>query len=238
MLRMDGTLALADAADFVRTCLEATPLRRYVPRLDAEALERDRALRDCFVHSFPLFTTDVARWKWQYASPKELFERLLLAPHVQAVYFYRLSHQMYLRRLELLPDVIAALAKQLTGVEVYYSAEIGPGFKLIHGISTVIGARCRIGRFFTTYQDVTIGDKGGRVTGLDQRPTIGDHVIIKSGCKVLGPITIGEKTVVGANSVVLGSLPERCVAVGAPARVKISGLTDERYADYWNSFGG
>lgn len=195
-------------------------------------------LKDSFVESLAEFAPDLGRWNWRFEDPKKLFERLLLAPNLQAAYFYRLSHALFVREVELLPDVIAALSRWMTGVEIYYSAKIGPGLKVIHGLGTVIGARSRIGSHFTVYQGVTIGDKLGKQTGLDQRPEIGDYVIACAGAAILGPIRIGDNTIIGVNSLVLDSLPSRCIAVGSPAEVKLDNLSDEAFQEYWTAIRG
>jgi serine O-acetyltransferase len=103
---------------------------------------------------------------------------------------------------------------------------------------TVIGAHSKIGNNFTVFQGVTIGDKISKRTGQDQRPRIGDYVVACAGVAILGPITIGEKTLIGANSVVLNSLPARCIAVGSPARVEVENLTDNDFFKFVSAFKG
>lgn len=227
---------IAESAEFFRSSLSSTPLRRHAGLFDSDRVAADRALKDCLLSAHEDFTVDLARWRLEFEEPKELFERLLLAPQLAATYFYRVSHACFLREVERVPLVIAALSKLLTGTEIYFSSEIGLGFKLIHGVGCVIGTGCKIGRNFTVYQGVTIGDKLGRDTG--KRPVIGDRVIVSAGASVLGPVTVGSETVIGANSVVLDSVPSRCVAAGAPAQVKVANLSDEAFGEFWASLLG
>jgi serine O-acetyltransferase len=165
-----------------------------------------------------------------------VFERLLFAPHLEAVYFYRISRACFLRDVKQVPQVIATLSRLLTGTEIYFSADIEPGLKLIHGLACVIGTGCRVGSGFTVYQGVTLGDKLGRDTG--KQPVIGDRVIVSAGAQVLGPVTIGSECVIGANSVVLDSVPSRSVVAGAPAKVKIANLSDQAFGEFWAAIKG
>ena len=226
------------ASQFLMDCLSASPQRRFASLFDRQKIEANPKLRASMVESLKKFEPDLARWNWKLEDPSEVFERLLLAPNLQAAYFYRLSHALFLREVKLLPDVLAALARWMTGVEIYYSAKIGPGLKVIHGLGTVIGAHSQIGSYFTVYQAVTIGDKLGKQTGLDKRPQIGDYVITCVNTAILGPISIGDRTIVGANSVVLDSLPGRCIAVGSPAKVKVNNLSDEDFHHFWTAIRG
>jgi serine acetyltransferase len=227
---------IAESAEFLRSALSSSPLGRYAGLFESDRVASDRSLEDCLLRSLEDFTADLARWQLQLDDPKDLFERLLLAPQLEATYFYRVSRACFLRGVERAPLVIAALSRLLTGTEIYFSAEIGPGLKLIHGLGSVIGTGCRIGRSFTVYQGVTIGDKLGKETG--KQPVIGDRVIASAGAQVLGPVTVGSETVIGANSVVLDSVPGRCVVAGAPARIKVANLSDEAFGEFWAAIKG
>ena len=166
---------VAEAREFVRVCLSTTPLREHSRILDSEAGAGQRVPEGCVLEALEQFDTDLARWNLDFSSPKDLFRRLHLAPNLQATFFYRLNHVLYMNGVALVPDVIVVLARLLSGMVIYYSAEIGPGLKVIHGLGTVIGAGCEIGSRFTVYHGVTIGDKLGRQTG--GRPVIGDDVV-------------------------------------------------------------
>ena len=102
-----------------------------------------------------------------------------------------------------------------TGAEIHPAAQIGPGFCLVHSVGVVIGARARIGSYFTCFQNVTIGDSSKG----DGMPTIGDWVTASAGAKILGGINVGSGTTIGANAVLLRDTPDGSVAVGIPARI-------------------
>jgi len=219
---------------FIRSCIEATPLRVELTRFDADCASS--VVRAALVEGFAAFQSDLDRWSLRFENPSLLFDHLRLAANLQATYFYRVNHALWLRKVARVPDVIVTVAKQLTGLEIYYSANIGPGLKVIHGVGTVIGSMCRVGSHFTVYQNVTIGDKLGRDTG--KRPEVGDYVIATAGAQILGSVTVGSRSVIGANAVVLRSLPERCVAAGVPARVVVADLSDEAFGEFWASIKG
>jgi serine O-acetyltransferase len=215
---------------FMAECVDTTPLRRHATRIHRAGHHQGEVPSALAAEAAGLFATDLERFQISVTSPRALVHRLELAPNLVATLAYRLSHALYVSGEHGLPDIIATVARQLTGTELYYSARIGPGLKLIHGSGTVIGAGCRIGRSFTAYQGVTVGDKLGRQTG--DRPILGDEIIASAGAKVLGPVRVGSKTVIAANAVVIRSLPERCVAAGAPAEPKRSNLSDEAYGEF------
>ncbi len=220
---------------FIESCLHAGPQRGFANLFERERVKENIALKDSIMESVAGFAPDLERWDWNFEEPKVLFERLLLAPNLQAVYFYRLSHALFVREVKVVPDVIAALARWMTGVEIYYSAKIGPGLRVVHGLGTVIGAHSQIGSHFTIYQGVTIGDRLGKQTGLGQRPVIGNYVVACTGAAILGPVCIGDKTIIGVNSVVLDSLPSRCIVAGSPAQVKKANLSDNGFQDFWTA---
>lgn len=103
------------------------------------------------------------------------------------------------------------LGRIIGQIEIYYSSEIGEGFKINHGVGTVIGARAHIGDNFTIHQNCTIGDKNGG------RPTIGDNVTMYAGSLVLGSIHIGDNSIIGANALVISDFPSNSILIGTPA---------------------
>jgi serine O-acetyltransferase len=224
---------IAASRAFIRDCLASTPLRDYQRLFEGDRGQADGAEDLLLMEGLEQFRTDLARYQLSFDSPEDLFAHLLLAPNLQATYFYRTCHAFYKKDVACLPDVIATVSRLLTGIEIYYSADIGPGLKLIHGTGTVIGSKCKIGSHFTIYQNVTIGDKLGREMG--KRPVIGDYVIVSAGAKIFGPVTVGSKTIIGANAVVIDSLPDRCIAAGLPARVKVAGLSEEQFSEFFES---
>jgi serine O-acetyltransferase len=233
-VRSDG--AFEETLGFLQSCVSEGALQRYRPLFEGPGIEADAVFHEAVEEALGAFLSDLGRWQKSFEAPGDLFEYLTIAPNLSVVFFYRLTHSLFTRGVQQLPDVLAAVARRMTGVEIYYSARCGPAMKIIHGLGTVIGAGCRIGSHFTAYHGVTVGDRIGGPTGVDQRPTIGDHVVACTGASILGPVHVGEHTLIAAHSVVLDSVPPRCVAAGAPARVRVENLSDEKLEEYRASF--
>lgn len=131
----------------------------------------------------------------------------------------RVAGALYRRRLGLLARVVATVNFVLFGIEIALRCDIGGGLCLPHTVGTVIGAH-RIGRNAVIYHGVTLGAKEMDLAYQETtRPVVGDNVVIGSGAKVLGGITIGHNVVVAANALVLCSVPDNTVVGGVPARV-------------------
>ena len=145
-------------------------------------------------------------------------EVLLAYAGFQAILSHRLAHRLWRWRVPLLPRLISHLARFLTGVEIHPGATIGRSFFIDHGMGVVIGETSEIGDHVTLFQGVTLGGTG-KERGK-RHPTLGDHVVVGAGAKVLGGITIGDHVKIGANSVVLKSVPPHSTVVGIPGRVK------------------
>ena len=142
---------------------------------------------------------------------------ILLYPGFQAILLHRIAHQFHCWGLFWIPHIIARLNRFITGIEIHPAAEIGAGFFIDHGMGTVIGETTQIGENVTLYQGVVLGG-----TGKEQgkrHPTIEDGVLVGAGAMVLGPITIGARSKVGANSVVLKSVPPDSTVVGIPGKI-------------------
>lgn len=143
---------------------------------------------------------------------------VFLYPSFKAIIGYKISHYLYLKKHYLLARFISEKVKRKTGIEIHPGATIGKNLFIDHGIGTVIGETAIIGDDVTMFHDVTLGgtgfEKGKR------HPTIGNNVFIGSGAKVLGNITIGDHTKIGANAVVLKSVKENVTVVGIPAKIK------------------
>ena len=145
--------------------------------------------------------------------------RGLVAPRFVPVLLCRLAHRLHLWRLGPLAKLVSLINFFLFGIEIAVRCPIGPGLFFPHTHGTVIGA-WSIGRNATIFQGVTLGAREVDFRyGEASRPTIGDDVIVGSGAKVLGPLHIGNGSRIGANSVVLSTVPEAVLAAGAPARV-------------------
>ena len=134
-----------------------------------------------------------------------------------ALLAYRVSHWLWNRHIPLFPRIISQLARWLTGVEIHPGATIGTGFIIDHGMGVVIGETTEIGDYVTLFQGVTLGGTG-KERGK-RHPTLGNHVVVGAGAKVLGGIRIGDNVKVGANAVVLRSVPANSTVVGNPGRI-------------------
>lgn len=140
-------------------------------------------------------------------------EGILAWAPLQSVLTYRIARQYFLSGDEHSASLYSNLGRFLSGIEIFFSAEIGRGMKINHGVGTVIGARSIIGENALIHQNVTLGDRNGG------RPQVGNNVVIYAGAKILGKITIGDNAVIAANAVVIGDVPQGSTAVGIPARI-------------------
>ena len=144
-------------------------------------------------------------------------EVLLTYSGFHALLAYRVAHVLWKRHIPFVPRLISQLARWLTGVEIHPGAIIGDGFFIDHGMGVVIGETTEIGNYVTLFQGVTLGGTG-KERGK-RHPTLGDHVVVGSGAKILGNITIGDFVKIGANSVVLRSVPSNSTVIGIPGRI-------------------
>ncbi len=144
-------------------------------------------------------------------------EVILTYPGFHAIFIHRINHFLWNLRVPLLPRLLSHAARFLTGIEIHPAAVIGPGFFIDHGMGVVIGETSEIGEECLLYQGVTLGGTG-KEKGK-RHPTLGNHVVVGAGAKILGPIKIGDYAKIGANSVVLKSAPDYSIVVGVPGRI-------------------
>ncbi len=148
---------------------------------------------------------------------RNALEVALLYPGVHAVWGHRVAHRLWTGGHLFAGRALSMVFRLLTGVEIHPGAELGPGLFIDHASGVVIGETAEVGRDVTLYHGVTLG---GRSLAKGKRhPTLEDRVVVGSGAKILGPVTIGHDTQVGANAVVLESMPAHSVVVGVPAKV-------------------
>ena len=134
-------------------------------------------------------------------------EVLLTYPGLHAVWGYRIAHFLWQIKLKLLARIYSNWIRAVTGVEIHPAAKIGKRFFIDHGMGVVIGATAIVGDDVMIYHDVTLGAKTG---GSGKRhPTIGNHVVIGAGARVIGDISIGDGVKISANMVVTKSVPAR-----------------------------
>ncbi len=148
---------------------------------------------------------------------RNALEVVLLYPGLHALWLHRVAHALWRRGFFFGGRWISQFARWLTGIEIHPGAQIGPGFFIDHGMATVIGETAEIGAYVTLYHNVTLG--GVSLEKVKRHPTLEDHVVVGAGAQILGPITIGEHSRIGSNSVVVKDVPPHSVVVGVPGRV-------------------
>ena len=148
---------------------------------------------------------------------RSTLEILLTYPGLHAVWGHRLAHWLWTHRLKLFGRWLSHLVRQLTGIEIHPGAVIAAGLFIDHGMGVVIGETAEIGAEVTLYHGVTLG--GTSLEKGKRHPTLGDRVVVGAGAKVLGDITIGADSRIGANAVVVKPVPANSVVVGVPGQV-------------------
>lgn len=144
-------------------------------------------------------------------------EVLLCYTGVHAIWGHRVTHWFWEHRLKLLARWLAQINRFFTGIEIHPGARIGEGVFIDHGMGVVIGETAEIGKNVTLYHGVTLG--GVSLKKGKRHPTLEDGVVVGAGAQILGGITLGECSRVGANAVVVESVPRDSVVVGVPGRV-------------------
>lgn len=155
----------------------------------------------------------------QDPAARSYLEVILTYSGLHAVWAHRIAHALFKRKMFFLARVISQISRFFTGIEIHPGAKIGRRFFIDHGMGVVIGETCEIGDNVTVFQGVTLGGTG-KEKGK-RHPTIKDNALIATGAKVLGSITIGENSKIGAGSVVLHEVPPNSTVVGIPGKVKI-----------------
>jgi serine O-acetyltransferase len=164
-----------------------------------------------------LMREDVANVMKNDPAAKSRLEVLLCYSGLHAMWFYRMNHWLWTHRFLLLGRWLSQVARFLTGIEIHPGAQIGRRLFIDHGLGVVIGETAIVGNDVTLYQGVTLGG-----TGKDQgkrHPTLEDDVVVGSGAKILGNITVGKNCRIGAGSVVLRNIPNDSTVVGVPGHV-------------------
>ncbi len=146
-------------------------------------------------------------------------ELLLAYPGLHAVWAHRTEHWLWEHGLKLLARWLSHVTRFMTGIEIHPGAQIGRGFFIDHGMGVVIGETAVIGKCVTLYHGVTLG--GTSLEKGKRHPTLEDEVVVGAGAKILGNITIGAHSRIGANAVVVRSVPPNSVVVGIPGQVVV-----------------
>ena len=160
--------------------------------------------------------------KYDPAARSEL-EVLLLYPGVRAMFFHRIAHYLHGMGLSFIPRAISEWSRFMTGIEIHPGARLG-NVIIDHGYGVVIGETAVVGDGVIIYQGVSLG--GTSLESIKRHPTIQDRVVIGAGAKILGNIEIGEGTRIGANSVVVESVPPNSTVVGIPGKIIKRGIRE------------
>ncbi|MBD2760430.1 serine O-acetyltransferase [Yimella sp. cx-573] len=147
-------------------------------------------------------------------------EMVLASPGLHAIWTHRVSHSMWRRggRWKLPARMLSQVSRAVTGVEIHPGAQIGKRFFIDHGMGVVIGETAEIGDDVMMYNGVNLG--GRTLAKVKRHPTLGDGVTVGAGARILGPVTVGAGSAVGANAVVVKDVPAQSTAVGVPAVVR------------------
>jgi serine O-acetyltransferase len=168
-------------------------------------------------HLLSLIREDVATVLERDPAAKSRREVFLCYSGLHAVWFYRINHWLWNHRLFLLGRFLSQVARFLTAIEIHPGAKIGRRLFIDHGLGVVIGETAIVGNDVTLYQGVTLGGTG-KEHGK-RHPTLEDSVVVGSGAKILGNITVGRNCRIGAGSVVLRNVPEDSTVVGVPGHI-------------------
>lgn len=148
---------------------------------------------------------------------RSYLEVLMLYPGLHSVVMHKAAHLLYILKIPFFPRFLSQTMCLFTGIEIHPGAKIGKGLFIDHGSGVVIGETAVVGDGVLIYQGATLGGTG-KEKGK-RHPTIGNNVVIGAGAKILGNITIGENSYVGANAVVFKDIPPDSTVVGVPGRI-------------------
>jgi serine O-acetyltransferase len=160
---------------------------------------------------------DVAMVMERDPAARSRAEVLLCYSGLHAVWAHRLIHRLWNGGFLLLGRLLSQAARFLTGIEIHPGAKIGRRLFIDHGVGVVIGETAVVGDDVTLYQGVTLGGTGKELG--KRHPTLEDNVVVGGGAKILGNITVGKNSRIGAGSVVLRSVPENSTVVGVPGHI-------------------
>lgn len=157
---------------------------------------------------------DAKNIKEKDPAARNVLEVMLLYSGFHILVFHKIAHFLYRKNWLFLARLLSQIGRFLTGIEIHPGAKIGRRLMIDHGMGIVIGETAKIGDDCTIYHQVTLGGTGKDT--VKRHPTLGNHVMVGCGTKILGPIQIGDHVKIGAGSLVLKSIQSNCTAVGAP----------------------
>lgn len=151
---------------------------------------------------------------------RSVLQIVLLYPGVQAVFWYRIAHFLYGIKLKFIAELMMFTVRCLLNIEIHPAAKIGKRLFIDHGTGVVIGATSVVGDDVTLFHGVTLGGVGREELLRKRHPTVEDRVMIGAGAKILGNVTLGKGSFIGANAVVIKDVPPHATAVGVPSVIK------------------
>ena len=166
---------------------------------------------------FKIIKSDIAIIRERDPAAKGILEIFLCYPGFQAIFMHRFTHKLWKLKFPLVPRILSQINRSLTGIEIHPGAKIGKKVFIDHGMGVVIGETAEIGNNCLLYQGVTLGGTGK--SHGKRHPTLEENVVVGAGAKVLGSITVGANTRIGAGSVVVRSVKGNSTVVGVPGRV-------------------
>lgn len=164
-----------------------------------------------------VFRDEVRSTRERDPAATNIFEILLTYSGLHAIILHRIAHVLWRMRLPFLPRWLSQVNRFFSGIEIHPAAQIGRGLFIDHGMGVVIGETAVVKDNVTLYQGVTLGGTG-KERGK-RHPNIGSNVVIGAGAKILGNITIGDNSYIGANAVVIKDAPANSTVVGVPGRI-------------------
>ena len=171
---------------------------------------------------FSRIREDIATAHAHDPAARSSFEVFLAYSGLHAVWAYRVAHRLWIGGLRLPARLLSQFTRFLTGIEIHPGAQIGRRLFIDHGMGVVIGETAELGDDVMLYHGVTLGGKSrhGMARGEKRHPTLADGVTVGAGAKVLGPVTIGAWSTIGANAVVTKDAPPNSLLLGIPATVR------------------
>lgn len=169
------------------------------------------------MHLFAHIREDIATVLDRDPAARSRLEVFLCYSGLHAIWFHRINHWLWNRRFFLVARLSSQVSRFLTGTEIHPGAQLGRRFFIDHALDVVIGETAIVGDDVTLYQGVTLGGTG-KEHGK-RHPTLLDNVVVGSGAKILGNITVGHNCRIGAGSVVLRNVPDNSTVVGVPGHI-------------------
>jgi serine O-acetyltransferase len=176
-------------------------------------------LRELIASDLARFTQTFVLRGQSFSKRRVFWESLIFKAGFQAVVLYRVSHRLHQLGWIYLPWFLSRVSVALTGAEIEFNAQIGPGMFVAHPVGIVVGRGTVIGSGLTLFQGVTFGVKSWHPDQIRKFPRVGNNCFFFSGAAVLGDVTIGDNCIVGAHAVVTADVPSGAMAVGVPATI-------------------